>query len=796
MNGKKKSTLIYLLSLILVGVFAIGFVTSMGFLNYRSTAIELEEKVIARVETDTVSGMETAVTFGKSFENYYGVEDLFASFREQFPGPTPFIITKDGALLYWSEEDGDDTGARVQNYLSSDEFSRELPQLSDKLGGVISVGRQRAVFQPIRQDDDVVGYFGSIYTTAIFDESFEKLIPMIVQEVLFFALLLCIAIMIFVTVVRSQTWMATHRRKSDRTLEKAVSVGILAAVILLLTAVSINTYQKDYRSRVEDSARISLQSLETSLSQVQNQGVNLREVDGLREYITDRVASLDTLHTIRVTERISEVQRTDEKSNLLSFSFDTGEGGEALYLEAEISDAAIARELRTIVLVLLSTMIILMIFVFEMNNLVELWNTGFSAPEKDTALPERQISLALRFTGFLCGTAECMCVPYAAMMIRASGESLFGLSIGMTSALPLTLEGFTQMIGMLLLPRVVRKFDVRKVLLASTIMMIACNVSAFWFGGALVIVVCRGIAGIAYSGFKQVSNYLITRGYETEKGRSDNISQDNAGLLAGSTCGAGLGAILSANAGYAVTFLCSAIVFAFYLFFTFSLVPWGALEQRTAQEEEARPIQMKGIVKMLLSPEMLFFVLAVGIPLNIGVMLCVTLVPAISQIQGISSVMLSYCYIANGIAGIYVGPALVSAAKARFGLRPCIAFTLGLTALGIFILRIQPVLLMLVLTSMILGFLDGFGTPMVTDQFMSLRVVEKEVDESTSLIFYVVLSYVLLMFAPMVAELLLLPGKGAFSPMLIGAILYAVAAVLVLIVRTRKGEKTQELSAK
>ena len=63
MSNKKKENTVYLLSLILLAVFAVVFVSAMGFLNYRTTAISLEEKVIARVEKDSVSGLETAVSY-------------------------------------------------------------------------------------------------------------------------------------------------------------------------------------------------------------------------------------------------------------------------------------------------------------------------------------------------------------------------------------------------------------------------------------------------------------------------------------------------------------------------------------------------------------------------------------------------------------------------------------------------------------------------------------------------------------------------------------------------------------
>ena len=784
MTEHKKEKRAYLLILLLVSVLAGVFVSTMGFLNYRTTAITLEEQVIARLEEEQVTGIETAMGFGKSFENYYGMTEIFASFEKQYPGPSPFVINQDGKVLYslsQSEEEAPD----YEGFLASRAMVRALPNLEENSKTPIESGRYRAIFVPIHQDNQVVGYFGVLYTTAIFSPSFNTLIHALMAQTGVILLLEAAVLFVVVQVIRSEEWMKGHRRKADRIMERLLLTGTMAIGILGLSLTSLYTYQQDYRTRIETSVRTSMHNLEMEIEHVKSQGVDLREVDDLKTYIRDRVSSLETLHSVRITEHISTVSRTDEESEVLSFSLDSGsENSEALYLEAEISSAAISREMRGIVLVLTSTTIILLIFVFELNNLVELLTAG--SGRKQGSFSEKQVSIALRFTGFLCSTAEYMCVPYAAMMIRASGESLFGLSVGMTAALPLTLEGVTQMIGMLVLPRYVKKFQVRKVLVFSAILMAACNLAAFAGGGALVIVLCRAVAGIAYAGFKQVSNYLITRGYETEAGRSENISQDNAGLLAGATCGAGLGAILSANAGYSATFLISSFVFLAYLVLTLSLLPWKPLSERSVQAEEEKPVQAADLLRMVFSGEMLFFILFIGIPLNIGVMLCVTLVPAICQTNGISSVMLSYCYIANGLAGIYIGPALVSKAKAKFGLNLCIAFAFALTAVSIFILRIPPVALMIVLTSMILGFLDGFATPMVTDRFMTLGIVRNAVDESTALIFSVVLSYVLLTFAPMIAELLLLPGKGVFSPMMIGAAVYAAAAVLVFLLRGKR----------
>ena len=85
-RAEKNQNRIYLLILVLMAVFSMAFVSVMGYLNYRTTAIELEEQVIARIETDTVNRLETALSFGKSFENYYGMNEVFDGFSRQFPG--------------------------------------------------------------------------------------------------------------------------------------------------------------------------------------------------------------------------------------------------------------------------------------------------------------------------------------------------------------------------------------------------------------------------------------------------------------------------------------------------------------------------------------------------------------------------------------------------------------------------------------------------------------------------------------------------------------------------------------
>ena len=73
---------------------------------------------------------------------------------------------------------------------------------------------------------------------------------------------------------------------------------------------------------------------------------------------------------------------------------------------------------------------------------------------------------------------------------------------------------------------------------------------------------------------------------------------------------------------------------------------------------------------------------------------------------------------------------------------------------------------------------------------MDLSVVKRTVSESTALIFSVVLSYVLTTVGPMVAETMLIETDFIITPLMIGAIVYAVAAV-ILFGESFKRKKTE-----
>lgn len=782
--NKQKNSNIYSILMVIIILFSTGFIAFMGYMNFKTTYQEITDQTYGEIADELVDQIEVSLNFGKTLENYYGMADIFRKYQNRMGiDKELFVLSPSDELLYSTFADQEYLVSEVQQALVDRNFITAKENGNDQ-GKSVIIRNKNYLILPIESGEENIGYFVVLYDSASLAPQLEEIKHRVLAQT---GVCMALVVILYLLGVFVVSRLKVSKEAQEKNM-KVYPIVLLMAGIIIQSVLSLNVYQQSYRDNMLKGAEEIMENMEETISEVMENGVDISEAEGVSEYLCEKVENIPILWNIKIAKEVADASEITKRDSSMLLHYNLADGD--MLLEAELSNRYINEKIFQIVLVLLSTLIIMIIFIIEIMKLPRLLAYRMSGRTRQACDESYvQVGNALRLSSFLCSTAEYICVPYAAMLIRQWNEPVFGLSVGMTAALPLSLEGFTQMIAMLVLPKYVRKINIKAALTVSTIAMMLCNVGAFFANGALMIILMRGAAGIAYAGFKQISNYLITRGYENELQRSNNLSQDNAGLLAGVTCGAGLGAIICSTAGYSMTFLLSVVVFGAYLLVTLVTVPWKVLEGNQLEEEEEK-VGFREIIRMIFSWEVIKYILVVGIPLNIGILLCVTLVPGICQSNGISTVFLSYCYIVNGIAGIYIGPNLVNMAKKYFGLKKSISFAFILTAVSLFILELPPVVIMIMVTSMILGFLDGFATPLTMDAFMDLSVVKRTVSESTALIFSVVLSYVLTTVGPMVAETMLIETDLIITPLMIGAIVYAVAAV-ILFGESFKRKKTE-----
>ena len=778
---KKENKTVYKILLAFIIIFSGAFLSLMGYLNFSSNYQQIQDGVFYEICNESVEKIETAIGFGKSLDNYYGMAKIFQECREQLPnGVEFFVLDKEDAVRDTSFEEGGSFAEFVCKAVAERKFQNAKVDAVNKKS--ISIDGCNYLLLPIQREGSVIGYYTVVYGDQMLRAQLNPVFEDILIKSVGCFVLVLIAFFLGMAVIERQEF----RNKWPEQRKLLFPIALILLGMTAQSALSLQAYQQKYEECMMEGANAMMGGMRQTIAGVLKQGVDLAGVDGVAEYLAEKVDAAPILWNVKITEEVADAETVTGRGSSLLQRYPLGESG--LMLEAEISTAYRNERLLQNMLLFLSTLIILVIFILELMRLPSLilYRIGAKA---NTECRESylQVSSMLRISGFLCSTAEYICVPYAAMMIREWKEALPGLSVGMTAALPLSVEGLAQMAAMLVLPKWMKKWDIKKAFVLFGVFMGVSNLLCSMAQNALAVILLRGAAGVAYAGFKQVSNYLITRGWHTESERSRNLSQDNAGLLAGVTCGAGLGAIICDIAGYAMAFLASVVVVAAYVAITLCTVPWQWLAGKRQKEAQTGKTGYRALLSMFCSREMFRYIVLMAIPLNIGVQLCVTLVPAICQSRRISTMMLSYCYIVNGIAGIYIGPGLVNAAKRRLGFQKSLALAFGLTGVSIFLIKVPPAAVMLMIASMVFGFLDGFATPLTMDAFMEMSVVKRTVSESLALVICVVISYVLMTAAPIAAESMLIETGFALSPLSITGILYGVGAVLLAVPVKRKG---------
>lgn len=752
---RKKGTLLFnLIVFSLITVFSISFLAIMGYMNFKSNYIDIKEQLYKFTVNEMIDKIEASLQFGKELENYSGGDELLLETKNSMGDGFELMM---GVLPYV--------------YYSTCDEVPDLSRYSMLEMPVHNVDGEQAGSVLIFYSKDALWEDSILLKGGAFEKSMGNM-GEIILDWTGWLLLAALAAICFVIGVMHFSGMP------QKGIQHFVVLIILSS-ILIQSGFSLYHYQKVYRLAIRNGAVNVVERLADTVDSVLETGIAPEEITDLSDYLVEKLDELPLLDNLKLYRSVvNTADQKEGKDTALYISKDLTK--EALTLEADLSNSYIKSKIAELVLVLSSTLIIMLMIVFEILRLPGLLvyrrSKAFNLDHPDSY---QGITTGLQFCTFLSTMAEYTCLPYTAMMIRDLDQGAFGLSVGVSAALPITAEGIAQMIVIFTLPKVIEKIGAKRLLGISGILMIAGNMAAFFAVSSESLILCRIVAGIAYAGFAQTANHMIANGYDTEKRRSDILARKNAGTLAGITCGAGFGAIIASAFSFRETFLFSSGIFFMYLIAMFCLLPWRLVQQNQKRKESRirrEKTNFRGILRMLGSGELLSYLFFIAVPINIGTVLTVSLIPGIIQSEGLMTIALSYCYIINGVFGIYLAPGLVKLFTHKLGAHMGIACSILIGAFSLLLLELPVPYVVIITASALLGLLDGVGMPLSADQFMELKAVKNTVSEATALVFLSAVIYVLNAVAPMAAEAMAGPAIGGISRYAISAALFVFCA--------------------
>ena len=739
-----------------IALLSLCFLSIISYYILLGSYYDIRSQYISVVNEQVIEEIETSVNFGKTLENYYGMDKILNKATTQLgEGYDIAILNPEGAVKYSTYGEvgtGFDITERDKKVIMQD--------ISDENG-------------------DTIGTFVTIY-----DKAYERSLVSVelthLRNITSLAALIVSAIAIAAMLYIS--------RNAKKPVISIVAVIILAMVIQ--SAFLINIYQSTYKNTVLKNAEGIGNYIAVSLKEIEEKGVSIDEIDGLQEYFNEKTA-YGMIAGIRLQKgNYSDTVPSygdaamSSGDEVMTVSLD-GHETDNLRINVKVSGDFIRQMLIGMVLNFIAVIAVIFVITAETMRLPQMLEFRKSGEyNKGNPLQYKQMAYILRYGNFITSVGSYSCLAFSALMIRQWNQGAFGFSVGLTAAFSISICSLAEVIGLLAAPVFSKKVGTRKLLVISTVLLILSNLACFMAGSSAMVLLLRLLSGLGFAGNKQATNNMIALGHETGEEREDNLAESNAGLIGGIMCGSGMGSIIAATLGYEATFALASGIFVLFIIFLIYFIPWKLLTENFGKRE-VEEADLKRVFTLMKKPQIIRYSLTVNMPIYIYLMVIVVLIPGIIQSKGISPVVLTYCNLLNGLAGLYIGVSLGGALRNRLGIKASIALVSVMGTVAILIQTLPYTVIALLVGAALLGLVDGAGVPLASDYFLELDRIRGRIDEATALSLLSIIGFIVMTIAPVLLDVCI-----SSRPALIT--LSIVLLALSLFIFSRKKEKTNE----
>lgn len=759
-----------ILTVVVFAALALGslqFVTWISRMAFENTCITLQEQYIGTEVSEVVDTIENSVSFGKELKNYYGMDELFNQVCKISEGNIEAaVLNKKGKPLYLSFEDSKKS-RKLLSWIYMADYQEKVAKVKGKniTGENVSLGNYESLVFPIYQGEkEVVGHFLVIYQQKSLlgknDFSFlEK-----VKWVIWGAVVIFLSIFVFSEKEKMQGYM------------RYVPIVFIMIGMLVHMLFMYQIYRDKYSVMVSKNAKSAAAYLQSSVDNLLKKGLPVERVAEISDYLNQKVKNNVAIESIAIVQSYYNTNGKAENKDASILNLEVADG--LAQLNVVVSRSYITEKVLMMTLTFGAVFIICLMITYELTHLAEVISVradkGFNRETKEQL---GAVGVQIKLLSFLTYTAIYTSMSYTAVIMRNRDASLFGLSKTVSASLPLTVELLSIMLCSIVIQKIFQNMKLDHLLLFVFSFLILGNIACLSASSPYVLLCLRACSGIGFGFLKYWLNSIVSAGSEDAKAVSRNYAQLNAGLLGGITVGASLGSILAQSFGYLFNYFFTGVLCALVMVFSLIVMPWRMLNARRkslVEDAKKQPVRMMEVFKNQTS----FKAILLGcIPLNIGLMYVVAFLPVYMDNIGQPSIATSYAYLFNGLAGVYLGVAMVER-SGKFSKKLSASFTLLLAAIGILILVPSSNVWLVLLSAGIMGLFDGYGTPVITSFFTDLPYVKKADTASMLTVFNSVGSAVQIL-CPMLYNMLILPNGGTRYLFLFGICYVAVAIVFL-----------------
>lgn len=725
-------------------------------LTFDNTCLELKEQYSYSEASEIVSEIETGIRFGKSLDNFHGMDRVVERLTSLLPGEAEAAVLKATGEPIYTSFQGKETEREYIARLYTKAYQ-------EKEGIGVSFGSSRSMILPIRDyDGELLGKVVLIY------DKESLLLPDTHNWIPEIALVLFLTVLsvIFYRRTKLGNWIPLM----------LVMAGLLAEMGLLYTS-----YQKQYESIIYENAGSLSETTSDKVAELLEKGYPAERLESLTPYFEQKAKDNAIIWNIRIVRSYMDTAEVLERVDQDTLVSPVTEDQDVL---VTVNRAFINDQMGEMTAKFAAIFLICLMISYEVMKVTDILRlkqeSSEQAETQETGFYETT-SLNIKLLSFVSYTAIYASMPYAAVLIREWKASLFGLSPELSASLPLSMELTGILLFSFLIPKLCQKMDQRILFTVTVGILIGGNIGCVAVENPYALLTLRGVCSLGFALLKYLMNAIVSSGSQTPDDVGRNFASLNAGLLGGITVGGAVGAVIADAKGYQFNYVFTVVVLMILLVGIGCLIPWKALSYSRLKEVESARSAGLPIRSIFRNREVLKVLVLGDVPLNIGLMYVVAFLPVYMNFMGQSAVSISYAYLINGLCGVYLGVALLKPLRflpSKTGV--VIAMLLG--AGGILVLSLSGSLGVIFLSAAIMGLFDGYGTPKITGFFTSLPQVAK-FDTAQMLTVFNIVGSAVQIACPLLYNLTMQEGGGTGYLTILGGAYVAVAGLFLFLVK-------------
>jgi predicted MFS family arabinose efflux permease len=707
-------------ALLFIGA-ALSFTAWLNVLSFQKNYTDSLVRSYALAGKGVVGKIEYALKYGKSFANFFGIQDLLAEVKQFLPAVVNVLATlPDGSIV--AALNGSATNGRMDRDLLKKPDVGQGRSVTNYLSR--AAGDRQHVVIPVSAKGKWVGSIDIVFAKRLIRVTVGRFVGQLVKDLIYLSLG---AIMLFIGLFKF--WVIDGQGAIRPKRLQMALITVLTLAQITYGYLNYALFKTGYLDITRGNASITAQIIRNDIETLIAKGVTYGGLYQLDSYLNQIVASIPEIAAIRLTdaqERVRFVSAgvSGDDWRRAGAGFVLGkwlrpdvQGGSGK-LSVLLSHTNVDRKIRDILLDTATVLVVSFFLMLELTLLLMMVLRSQLNRGPRSARENLWECGGIRPLAFITYQAMFLTAAFVPVMLTTFRRPLAGVPEDLALSLPVSVEMLCGLVAIVAAGYWIDRKGWRATFAAGLSAFICGTVASGVAAGPLPFIAARGLAGIG-TGLLVISMRSCVISQSTATDENSGIAAMTAGATSGINCGVVGGALLADRIGFAGVF---------YIAGGMSLLVLPFLLQKPVSRLKtvAGANAARGSFgEFILNRQVLCFFWLTLIPLGVCAMFLNYYFPLFASQSGMSSSDTGRAFLLNGLCPVLLGPTLCKLVGRKLGAGRAMIFGAVLTAGSLLIFAVYGLPATALAAVVTLGVAESFGTAAQVEYFMDLAAVRK-----------------------------------------------------------------------